>query len=618
MAGLKKWFPPAILTQSGGMAERKEVIVGRFGFGRIPRRAAVLCGAVSGMVALVCIGYLRCCPGDYIEPATMWKLTASAILYAAALSAALLLKRRWARLVYFAFPAVLAWEEALNFAPVDRYYAAYQLAFAMLAAAWCWCADAVAGELIAKRCRWLAGLPTLLLGGTLFLLPVTILAHRLTSGRKFTYDSIQAVYQTEPAEAFYYCFTHFIGIFLLLLGAAVCCGVFWLNRLGKKEPAPRGVLIATAAVTLALSPWILQEFTGREALNRTKVLFTDSLGYFDVIKSYAAGDAARLAEVEKSVEKSGDDGIYVLIIGESHSRRHSSAYGYETDTTPFLRRAAAAPDCVLMKEVYSCHVQTMQVLTMLLTARNQYEKRGEGMYPSIFDVANYCSYETVFLSNQYPHGRFDSPVAALASGAQQGIWLNTMEDFILWRARPDGALLERLPELLQGKRKLVVVHLMGSHGPYFRRYPEKFRPELEWYPYDKSILYTDTLLEKMIGMFRENPRVKAAVYVSDHSEVPGVGHAADLFEPEMTEIPMFLYLSETLRKQRSALERTLRKNAGRVFTNDLVFELMLDLMGIRHRFCTPALRIASPEYALKPEEARTLWGALPLERAGAE
>ena len=133
------------------------------------------------------------------------------------------------------------------------------------------------------------------------------------------------------------------------------------------------------------------------------------------------------------------------------------------------------------------------------------------MYPSIFDVANYCSYETVFLSNQYPHGRFDSPVAALASGARQGIWLNTMEDLILWRARPDGALLERLPELLQGKRKLVVVHLMGSHGPYFRRYPEKFRPELEWYPYDKSILYTDTLLEKMIGMFRENPRVKAAV-----------------------------------------------------------------------------------------------------------
>ena len=64
-------------------------------------------------------------------------------------------------------------------------------------------------------------------------------------------------------------------------------------------------------------------------------------------------------------------------------------------------------------------------------------------------------------------------------------------------------------------------------------------------------------------MFRENPRVKAAVYVSDHSEVPGVGHAADLFEPEMTEIPMFLYLSETLRKQRSALEWTLRKNAGR-------------------------------------------------------
>ena len=116
-------------------------------------------------------------------------------------------------------------------------------------------------------------------------------------------------------------------------------------------------------------------------------------------------------------------------------------------------------------------------------------------------------------------------------------------------------------------------------------------------------------------MFRKNPRVRAALYLSDHAEIPGVGHAADLFEPEMAEIPMFLYLSDTLRHQRPELEQTLRNNAEKLFTNDLIFELMLDLMGIHHRFGTPELRFASPEYNLPPEKARTLWGTRPLAPA---
>ncbi len=582
----------------------------RFGFRHVRRRAVILTGVVFAAVSVVGGGYLYGCSGDYIEPGTLWKLGLATVLYVAAFAAALLSRRRPARLIYFAFPAVLVCEEALNFAPIDRYYAAYQLGFAFLLAAWCWSIDAALGESIAVKFRRLAGVPTLLLGGALYLLPLTILAHHLASGRKFTYDSIQAVYQTDLAEAVHYLFTDPSCLLLLLLLAGASASVLLLNRLGRRRPASRTFRIGCAVAALVLLPWVWLELTGREALNRTKVLFTDSLEYFDVIEEYAARGAQRLAEVARRTdEKSGDDGIYVLIIGEAHSRRHSSAYGYGVDTTPFLRAASAAPDCILMTNVHSCHVQTMQVLTMLLTARNQYEVPGEErVYPSIFDVANYCSYETVFLSNQYPHGRFDSPVTALASGAGKGIWLNSMEDFILWKARYDGALLEQLPEMLQRKRGLVVLHLMGSHGPYYRRYPEEFGRDLEWYPYDKSILYTDSLLEKMIGMFRANPRVRAAVYVSDHSEVPGVGHAADLFEPEMTEIPMLLYLSDSFRRERPAVAQQLRKHAGAVFTNDLVFELLLDLMGIRHRFGLPSLRIASPEYDLTPERARTLWG----------
>ena len=266
-----------------------------------------------------------------------------------------------------------------------------------------------------------------------------------------------------------------------------------------------------------------------------------------------------------------------------------------------------------MKNAFSCHVQTMQVISCLLTARNQYVKSKTGIPPSIFDVLNYCSYRTVFLSNQYPHGRFDSPVAALASGADQCLWLNTMEDFILWRTRPDEALLEPLSQHLNSKRSFIVLHLMGNHGPYARRYPRGFRKDLPWHPYDKSVLYVDGVLEKIFSILRRNPRVKAAVYLSDHSEKPGIGHGADAYEQEIAEIPMLLYLSVSLRRERPELEATLRANADRIFTNDLTFELLLDLMGIQHSFGSPQIRIALPSYEMPFDKARTLLGTRRLD-----
>ncbi|MDR0932096.1 MAG: phosphoethanolamine transferase, partial [Victivallales bacterium] len=436
------------------------------------------------------------------------------------------------------------------------------------------------------------------------------LIRRIFTGRKFTSDTIQAIYQTNLSEALHYFFSDVSCPFILLLLLAFGAGIYLLNRRGENRPAPVVIIIGGALVFLATLFSFYSELFDREALNRTKVLFTDSLEYFSIIDAYAADNDSRLAEVKKQVQPdSGDDGIYVLIIGESHSRKHSSAYGYSLDTTPFLRDIATDSDCILMRNAYSCHVQTMPVLTMLLTSRNQYEKAANPIYPSIFDVANFCGYNTEFISNQYPGGRFDSPIAALASAAKKRVYLNTMEDFLLWKTRKDGDLLNFLPDALNAKRKLVVIQLMGSHGPYFQRYPEDFATELDWKPYDKSVLYTDSLLKELVTTFRKISQVRAAVYVSDHSEIPGVGHAADLFEPQMAEIPMFIYLSEELRQARPELTQNLQRHVEAVFTNDLVFELMLDLMNIRNNFSSNTLRISSKQYSLTHDQALTLWGS---------
>lgn len=580
----------------------------------LSRRERLLCGTVSAGVVLLSALYIFSRKGNYIEQDTLGPLFLGAVLYAALLSCALIRRDAWGRMIYFAFPPVLLLGEWLNFSPIEQFYAVTQLSFGMFLAVWCYCADTLCGDVFLRFRRSLRILPTLVLGFLLYLLPLTILAHHTATGRKFTYDSIQAVYQTELSEAVYYFFTHFFCLLLFALLLLCSIGIFFLNRIGTPRKGSKGYLACLALILIGISPHLHTELTGIDALNRTKMLFTDSLEYFAVIEEYAARGPERMKAVKRHVKKeSGEDGIYVLIIGESHNRNRSSAYGYELDTTPFLKAAAREPDFLLMRNAFSCHVQTMQVISCLLSAHNQYVKYGRGAAPSIFDVLKYCGYHTVFLSNQYPHGRYDSPIAALVSGADECVWLNTMEDFILWRTKFDEALLAPLARHLRTNRTLIVLHLMGSHGPYAKRYPRDFRRDLSWHPYDKSVLYVDGVLKRIFTLLRKNPRVKAALYLSDHSEKPGVGHGADAYEQEIAEIPMLLYLSESFREEHPELEKTLRSHIRSVFTNDLTFELLLDLMGIAHTFGSPHLRIALPTYDLPFDKARTLLGTRRLD-----
>ena len=76
---------------------------------------------------------------------------------------------------------------------------------------------------------------------------------------------------------------------------------------------------------------------------------------------------------------------------------------------------------------------------------------------------------------------------------------------------------------------------------------------------------------------------------------------------------MLLYLSESFREEHPELDKTLRSHIRSVFTNDLTFELLLDLMGIAHTFGSPHLRIALPAYDLPFDKARTLLGTRRLD-----
>ena len=76
----------------------------------------------------------------------------------------------------------------------------------------------------------------------------------------------------------------------------------------------------------------------------------------------------------------------------------------------------------------------------------------------------------------------------------------------------------------------------------------------------------------------------------------------------MAEIPLWIYLSDNYRKAHPEIADQLRSASGQVFTNDLIFNLLLDLMGMDNELVDPTLVPGSDGYRVNEETARSVYG----------
>ena len=71
---------------------------------------------------------------------------------------------------------------------------------------------------------------------------------------------------------------------------------------------------------------------------------------------------------------------------------------------------------------------------------------------------------------------------------------------------------------------------------------------------------------------------------------------------------MWVYLSERYRKEHPEIAERLRVATEQIVTNDLVFNLLLDLMGMDNEFVDPTLVPGREEYRIDEENVRTVYG----------
>ena len=339
----------------------------------------------------------------------------------------------------------------------------------------------------------------------------------------------------------------------------------------------------------------------------------DNFALYKQQKGVRLQKLSSLTSLKLNPDADKDGNLFVLVVGESQSASHIQAYGYKNATTPKLVERLKEPNHLLFNNVFSSWPQTVQALSYALTNANQYNQVEVSDAYSLIEIARAVGFDTYWLSNQRKYGMYETPITVISSTANHEIWTNgsaKMEGVFF-----DEELVNRLPKVDPNKNTLIIIHLMGSHQKYEKRVPKEFRQftgaDEVVASYDNSILYTDYVVDEIYNKAKKNPAFKALVYFSDHGEEPHVvgGHDPVNVTYQMLKVPLFVYLSDSYRKNHLNLFESLKSNEHKYFSNDLIFDLMVSLMRIEGvpNF-EESLNLSSKKYRLDKASTLTMYG----------
>ncbi len=458
------------------------------------------------------------------------------------------------------------------------------------------------------------------------LFPLSVWCYYLAMGDLISSDIILAIFQTNGGEAAEYVISHlnFGWALSSLLTAAVFFiffkalsalkirefkGRFWVSLL--MFPLTGALLLEAAPRYDFLAGYVLR-FTGRQ-LQQFKIYREKALERQEKL------NALPPLKLKATADGTEPGGIYVLVLGESENRDRMSAYGYGRPTTPaLLKRVTEDPvHALLFKNAYASFPQTVPALSYALSPKNQYRAGELTEGYSLIELAKKAGFKTYWLSNQRKFGIYETPITVMSQGCDTQLWLNASSR--MYGVFPDEELIKRLPSFEEVQNAFAVIHLMGSHQRYKERVPLARKTFSGGDPtedaYDDSVLYTDFVLSGLLRKFSSLPRFKALVYMSDHGEeLNGVfDHNPTKFSFDMVRIPFEIEVSDAFISAAPATYKSLKANLESFWTNDLLFDVMVMLMGIEDapRF-EEKLSLCSPLYQESADSLTTMHGEVKL------
>jgi lipid A ethanolaminephosphotransferase len=309
--------------------------------------------------------------------------------------------------------------------------------------------------------------------------------------------------------------------------------------------------------------------------------------------------------------------LVVLILGETARAANFGLGSYARDTTPQLRQLQTQGDLVYFSDVKSCGTSTQASVPCMFShlGKSAYES-SKDRYESVLDVLQRAGLAVLWLDNQSGCKGVCDRVPNVATTALKVPEYCTSGECL------DEVMLHELPKQLaaldpakRAKGTVVVMHQMGSHGPaYYKRSPtamKPFQPECSSHAlqncppehivnaYDNSILYTDHFIAKTVKWLQTQSRPTALMYLSDHGESLGEkglylhGMPYSLAPKEQTHVPMLVWLSKPLQKERQWGMNCLQAQSAKALSHDHLFHSLLGLAQVSTQLSKPELNLFS-------------------------
>lgn len=338
----------------------------------------------------------------------------------------------------------------------------------------------------------------------------------------------------------------------------------------------------------------------------------------------------RDTRVEQPTDYRGD---IVVIIGESHIKRHSQLYGYAKPTNPLLSRLKAEGRLYVFTDVVApinmTHIVWQECLSVssLNDGKRWYEAT---LFPAVFKAAGW---NVALASNQFTNRASEDVYNAAIDAflnrpkvAEACFTTTNATTFPFDGEMVDSFVVHRKNHLAEGRPTLTIVNLLGQHTNYEERCPKSERTfKASDYAdrkeltdrqrqavadYDNACRYNDRQLYRLMMSYRDEDAI--VIYFADHGDEvhdyrDHIGRAHDLKAngPEsyryQIEVPFFVYVTEKYRARHPEKVKQLAEAVNRPFMTDDIGHLLFYLGRVRTQWFDRTKCLIHPAFNTKRE-----------------
>lgn len=415
-------------------------------------------------------------------------------------------------------------------------------------------------------------------------------------------DVIASILGTNPSESTEFVKLHLVGFIWSLLLMMVPFAVFILCK--KWSPRiSRPVFIVS--LVLLVPCLALLGFYHKDS--RRLIASSSPEGVFYMFFHYLSSIPDNYSQfaVPAGLEViDGQPDNIVIVFGESQCRSHCQFNGYDKVTMPEVQKLIDDGHIRAFDKVTSAGIHTIESFRAMMTTYRPEYKDSVRFYTcqTIPQVIRDAGYRSTWISNQSKKGLFDNVIEKFSALCDTVLFISDQPGS-KGRKTLDEELIPVTTQVLRDSlaaKNFYVIHLMGSHATFKDRYPEDYHPFLEsdyadrpenqremYVTYDNSIHYTDSVLGKLIDLFKDKETI--LIYLSDHgidffaSRDDYCAHAVEIDPVSVSsasEVPFLIYTSDLYQQHFPSVCERISRNTGREFRTDSLIYTVMDIAGV--------------------------------------